>query len=83
MNFTEFFLNKYFASFFIISMSFLIYRELKKPWGIIIPMIALMGVMISIRIIENHGINYVIIGGVYGFLLSIAEWIKTKFLNNK
>ena len=78
MNLTDIFLNKYFASVFIIGMSFLIYRELKKPWGLILPITALLGVIISISKIDNSGINYMIIGGIYGFLLFISEWIKTK-----
>jgi hypothetical protein len=82
MNLPNIFLNEYFASIFIIGMSFLIYHELKKPWGLILPIIALLGVIILICNINNSGINYIIIGGVYGFLLSISEWIKTKFFTN-
>jgi len=83
MNLTELFLNKYFASFFVFIISFLIYCELKKPWGLIIPTVALAGIIIFINISDNSAINFLVIYLFYGFLLSIAEWIKTKFLNNK
>jgi hypothetical protein len=81
MNLTELFLNKYFASIFIIGTSFYVYCRLRKPWGLVLPAIALIGISIFTNISSNSAINYMIIGGIYGFLPSISGWIKRKFIN--
>jgi hypothetical protein len=83
MNLTEFFLNKYFASIFIIITSYLIYHELKRPWGLVFPTAALVGVVVLVNFSDNAALNYMIIGGIYGALLSMAEWIKNRFINKK
>lgn len=68
-------LNYYALTAYILFISILIYLELRRPWGYLLPIAAAMALFLLLPNLSSIPMRFVIAYGGFGILLCLSEWL--------